>query len=110
MKTLKKLMTAVMILTSLTANADNLDDLLLFRPRSPTCNETLNLCDEALRDQIKVSELQKAIIEDHEKKTYLLEQQNQQLRDDSTQWYKNPWLTGSLGFGLGAILMGVLKK
>jgi hypothetical protein len=79
-------------------------------PQAPTCHETLQLCDKALRDHIKVSDLQTAIIEDHEKKTYLLEQQNQELRYDSTRWYKNPWIMAPAGGVAALLLLGAIRK
>lgn len=79
-------------------------------PQTITCHETLQLCDKALRDQIKVTDLQAAIVEDMGKRYLIVAEQNQQLKEDANQWFRNPFLIGGVSFGLGALLMGVIKK
>ena len=77
---------------------------------SPTCDETLTACDKALRDQVKVTQLQQAILEDMAQRHYLMDKQNSELKSEVASWWRNPWIMGALGFAAGAVTMGVIKK
>ena len=104
MKKLKNAMIALMIATAIPAHSQEPF------PQAPTCHETLQLCDKALRDQIKITDLQAAIVEDMGKRYLIVAEQNQQLKEDANSWFRNPWIVGGLSFGLGALVMGVIKK
>lgn len=104
MNKLKNAMIVLMIATAIPAHSQE--------PYLPeqSCHATLQLCDKALRDQIKITDLQAAIVEDMGKRYLIVAQQNQQLKEDANSWFRNPWVTGAIGFGLGALVMGAIKK
>jgi hypothetical protein len=69
-----------------------------------SCEDTLYKCDRALQSQRELSEIQKQIIVDQEKRFAITSEALNKSNEELTRWYRDPVKIGALTLSLGLIL------
>jgi hypothetical protein len=68
---------------------------------APTCDETLNLCDAALKGKQRELDLSDLGIKIRQDEIERLQKRNAALEDRGTAWYSNPMVWAALGVIVG---------
>jgi hypothetical protein len=69
-----------------------------------SCEDTLFKCDRALQSQRELTDIQKQIISDQEKRFAITSEALSRSNEELSKWYRDPVKVGAITLSLGLIL------
>lgn len=91
----KRMLTAILLMQFASTNA--------FATRS--CLDLVKTCDAAIESQGKAIEIRDLRLKAQEDHIGRLTEERDNAEKRASAWYRNPWLWGAVGFGLGVYVM-----